>query len=722
VIRALDEARRAGPPLLTLAAVLSLADLGEDAAGLVPDVLRVQQTDSLKNVFAAITALSKLNCSGPPALDALMRSTRDKCAGVRVAAAAALVGLGRGHHRWVRFLARESLKNGSLSAINALGDLGEAGRDAVPALVQVLLDPNHWRGSAAWALGRMGVANEPVLEALRRTLDDDSLYCALKAAKALLALGKYDVAVSAVCMRALKSDMWWDRRDGAELAGKAYRRESQLLGEHDAAACSLRADPQVIERLVHASVFDRVGYVRDAAVRVLKAIGTSQGPTFEGKGTLDWIMLLEKSAGDSERIGELAWRLEAGGEHAVPVLVDIVRREARLPRIRSVAVRALARIRTIPDHALRDLVRLRGPLGGRGIVSVLVRSGEAAVNPLVGSLRADATSARYRLEALGRLGPRARSAVPLVLQFLKDSGQPIEVRAAAARALGRIGHGSGEVLFALAQAKDAGASPLVLAASLSLAKLGYKRTTLLRGVLRVLRCASPDERLHAVQTLRALGSEVPGIVAALMIATKDPDPAVRIESAAALFQLGQGNDNLARLLARESLGQGNACAQAIGALGDSGEAGRAGIPGLLDVLRNRPDIHRAAAAVALGEIGVASELVVEALRRALADQSVRVALAAANALCGLGVQDAKIPAVCLRALDDKSWKMRVGGSRLAGQVGRRDWRIVERSGSVFGWGGAGVKLIKRLAYLSALDRVGYVRDASVGALEAIRSR
>jgi HEAT repeat protein len=205
----------------------------------------------------------------------------------------------------------------------------------------------------------------------------------------------------------------------------------------------------------------------------------------------------------------------------------------------------------------------------------LADGGEAAVPVLMDILRRNrdggGPAVELRLSAaqiLGQIGPRADAAVPALLETLHDADP--QVRATAALSLGRIGTRIDEVVPALAKmlarpgdrisalkgifqlrgkAKDA--IPAIVEvmrkdadgearwhAAEALAKMGPAAQPALPQLIEALNDEVPAVRSHAAESLGRIGPEAKSSLPALRGLVNDPDAEVRAEAGRAIKAIG----------------------------------------------------------------------------------------------------------------------------------------------------------------------------------------
>ena len=255
----------------------------------------------------------------------------------------------------------------------------------------------------------------------------------------------------------------------------------------------------------------RVRFVVISAVVVVG--GCQADPGFGGRSTRDWIAALE----DSTVVGRV---------RAVDALRNILRVQPNSPHI----VRAL--IRALGDSV--DAVRMSA---GVALTTEGVRA-EGAVPALHDALH-DTAHAVVRWQAamiLGRLASSTgQASVPVLIEALSDA-EP-QVRAAAAQALGEIGHVSAPALphlFLLVKDPDADVRVKAVEA---LPKISNDTATA-HPLILALSDSAPEVRRAAASALGTLLTPTSRTVAALAQALRDSTPTVRAAAALSLAQIG----------------------------------------------------------------------------------------------------------------------------------------------------------------------------------------
>jgi HEAT repeat protein len=404
--------------------------------------------------------------------------------------------------------------------------------------------------------------------------------------------------------------------------------------------------------------------VRAGAVRALGAIGGEVAPTLPRLLEL----LKDREAPVRALTALTLAQLGPSAPEAVAAL-DAMRATDPDAEVRAAAAATLEGI----DPPLPVLVAaLTSPDPGRRLWAVagLARKGpaaKAATAKLAAAVKYDAAApvragAAY---ALGKIGPAARRACPVLIRALKDPAA--RVRTAAALVLGLLGpeaHGAGRALAAALRDEDA---EVAAAAATALGNLGPESRAAVPLLIEQQRQKDLMLRRRAVHVLAGLGPAARGAAAVLRECLGDADPVVRRDAARALVSVGpqatapvssliemlhlteKDLDRHVRAWACLSLGQcgprahravppliaalqdgdPNVYAAAVLALGGIGAPAVPRLVGALDHLDGRV---RAGAARALGAIGAGARRALADLRAALRDDEPAVCLAAAEAL------------------------------------------------------------------------------------------
>ena len=264
-------------------------------------------------------------------------------------------------------------------AAYALGQIGPAAADASPALVKVLENKGQYeyvRGMAAWALGRIGVADQPVIDMLGEGLRSE-----------------YHVSVRRNSARALGALGPAARPAVAELA--------RLLDDPDATA-----------RVNAAGALWQIDRHGRAIPVLLEMLRQPTGPApYQAADRLGRIGQVPESA--------LVGLVDALGHPSA----DVRRAASRsLGRIGPTVVPRLARPLNVSDESVRlAAVETLGWIGRPAVAGLIKSLGDRQPEVRM-------TAAR----ALGRLGPQAEDAVAALKQAVNDPDRRVRQIAAAA--------------------------------------------------------------------------------------------------------------------------------------------------------------------------------------------------------------------------------------------------------------------------------------------------
>jgi HEAT repeat protein len=349
------------------------------------------------------------------------------------------------------FLLRDAAFRGRLSA------------GTVPALVRLLKDPDGaLHGFAALALANQGEAAAPAIHALIEALADPAMgqlndgtftyLPTMPAAEALARIGPEAVPalLEAVKAPGLRGQALVALERMGPRARAALPALRVLLGEEDK-----RLKAGAASALLH------VGDAPEAPLRVLAALLAD--PDRETRRSA--VEALERSVGGS---GERpVTRTLALPREAVKPLLELLKDQD----LRGPAGRVLGRMGDARKDALPELIARceNGDSAARSILLELGPDAAPAVPALLRSVDPKAADVYQTYTKLGRIGPAARDAVPVLLAAVRDPHNP--GRGEALVALAGIGAGGEEAVSTLRKvledtesAGPGGARPRYLAA------------------------------------------------------------------------------------------------------------------------------------------------------------------------------------------------------------------------------------------------------------------
>jgi HEAT repeat protein len=230
-------------------------------------------------------------------------------------------------------------------------------------------------------------------------------------------------------------------------------------------------------------------------------------------------------------------------EKAVKMLTAAIAHEN--PRAQSAALRGLMELDAKPEQIAPELCACIGdcdPALLNEMLSVLAASGEAGVPALVVALgRPDARG--LAAHVLGRLGPKAKAAVPALAKALADEQAPADVRREVILALAAIGPDALEAAGAL-EANLSDDDPLLRApAAYALGRIGPAAKAALPKLQGGLTSPEPIDRVASAYALVhvAPGDEAlqEAAVPVLIHGLKNPLAPARRGAAEALGHVGQ---------------------------------------------------------------------------------------------------------------------------------------------------------------------------------------
>ena len=165
----------------------------------------------------------------------------------------------------------------------------------------------------------------------------------------------------------------------------------------------------------------------------------------------------------------------------------------------------------------------------------LIKPTPPKIQNLISALRSENSSIRQRAaEALGKIGPEAKAAVPGLIEALKDEA----VRWKAGEALGKIGPGAKAAVPALIEALKDEKEYIRREVVEALGKIGPGAKAAVPALIKALKDEKEYIRKEVVEALGKIGPAAKAAVPALIKALKEEDKFVRLRAAEALGGIG----------------------------------------------------------------------------------------------------------------------------------------------------------------------------------------
>jgi HEAT repeat protein len=530
------------------------------------------------------------------------------------------------------------------TAAAALGALGENAKEAIPTLVNAVkkadaeelrrtLEPGKGKGrrrvfesGAMQALRRIG---KPAVPALVPLLKDKQPAVRWQAAVILGGIGPDAKEALPDLQTAVETE-----RDAFAVVAAAALAQVQIGG-----------DPKKpVAKVIELLGSDEPA-IRGSAAAVLEAFGRQAAPAVE---KLTALLDDEDEMVRGQALGTLR-AIGPAGRKAVPALTK--RLSDTDAEVRAGAVRALRALGPQAAPAVPELIKglASDDLNVReGSVEALQAIGPAAkdaVPELTSLLRTKVANPIHHLpalRALAAIGPDAKSATPALLQLLDD--KDTELRLAVLDTLGSIEAAMPEVIARLQMIAQRDSFSTVRAAAIrALGRMGPAAKEASPALKAIAEGTGPDLRVWASAALARIGVEPAANTAVVVEALKDRSPTGRVARLAALDALQllgpAGKDALPLLeeLLRDrtpiSRGEKMQLRQkAAEALSYLGAAAQPAVPKLADLLNDGAEDVRRTAVEALGRLGPE-------------------AVAAADRLRELARSDPALTRVALEALD-----------------------------------------------------------------------
>ena len=549
-------------------------------------------------------------------VDALTRALNDPDDDVKGMAASSIVRLRAWRGKDVVPALIKALKSDEemmpYFAVEALGQLGPAAEEAIPALLEMIKHDDFWfvADRAAEALGKIGPAAVPLL---LEALNNSNEAVRAHAAEALGGVGDGGHVAIPKLIAALKHD------EDAGVRAAAARALGEMAGGNAEAVSAL------IEAL---SDSDR--NVRGAAVRALGRVGS------KAKAAVAALVALLDKVECNEAIYRTFGAIGPDAKAAIPVL------EAALPADPIGAAKALGRIgpASVPT-LIKGLKHDNAYVRSSSALALRYLGPDAsdAVPALIEVVETDEDARNPAIQALGAIGQKAAPAVPALVKVLGEGDDTLQYW--ALDALREIGPGARGAKDAVAKAMLTDDRERRWDAATALIAVGEVSEDM-SGVLNALKGDKAHFSRRTIETLIAAGPAAKSAAPTLLKTMNDDgaEPYLRIACAKALPKITPEDKRSITFL--------------------RGQLGKSDGPLALT------------AAFALVELGEADEAVVETLKPGLTSGHPGMLVACAGALARVESQREAAVRLLLGKLREKDKEMRVAVALALAEAGVAD--------------------------------------------------
>ncbi|MBA8667595.1 HEAT repeat domain-containing protein [Holosporaceae bacterium 'Namur'] len=253
------------------------------------------------------------------------------------------------------------------------------------------------------------------------------------------------------------------------------------------------------------------------------------------------------------------------------------------------------------------------------------------------------------------------------------------IRRFATKSLGKLGHGSPEVISALIE-KLKDESGGIIAAAKSLGKLGYINPKVVAVLIEALKDKRSSRiRIELAEILGELGyGGKPEVIAVLVEDLKDEDKWVRIIAAKSLGKIGQGNSEVVAALIEglkdedDKYVRGDICR----ILGELGQGSPQVISTLMEAFKAKNHYITKTAAKSLGKLGHGSPEVISALIEKLKDKDSYLRRAAAKSLGNLGQSSNEVISALIALLKDEDKGVWREAAKSLGKLGYGSTEVI----------------------------------------------
>lgn len=511
---------------------------------------------------------------------------------------------GRGLRAWTAML-DDPRPVRRIAAAQALGAIGPAAAPSVPELTQALDDRESWvRSQAAMALGEIGPAAADSAPAMLAALRRAGYFEGGLIGPSLAKLGPGVVPLLIEATHERGGNVRREATQALRLIGPEARQGVGRLGE-------LARDPEGSLRIEAAYALWSVARRPEAISVLVEALAvpkdyvpgklSDQLSNAEFERILGANQHVEYVQSEAARyLGEIGPEAKA----ATPALIRALHDEK--PGVRQWAVNALGKIGPEAERAVPSILHLPNPARAGGDLSLAIPMaaiGPGAVPSLIDGLDDAGDGPRWTAAAaLGKIGPEADAAVPMLTRLLTSalSGD----RLVAAVALWRIARDVRVVPILVEIVRDADGDPVERYAALeALDEIGPAATEAVPALVHQFAVVSETNAHKVVQVLGRIGPGAAEAVATLeSISTESKDGSLRTEADLTLWRITRGVKGLGAL-AKELQSESHLTrGSALTALSRIGPEAASAVPAIAELLRSDP-VNFSTAVAALREVG-----------------------------------------------------------------------------------------------------------------------